>query len=48
MTDDDAWGEEGKNEDFWMTSFVNNPLLVSISAVSQSLSNCTQSISDIT
>ena len=28
MTNDDAGGEEGgKNGDFWMTSFVNDPLI---------------------
>ena len=26
MTDDDAGGGGGKNGDFWMTSFVNDPL----------------------
>ena len=25
MTDDDAGGRGGKNGDFWMTSFVNDP-----------------------
>ena len=28
MTDDDAGGGGGKNGDFWMTSFVNDPILL--------------------
>ena len=28
MTDDDAGGEGVKNGDFWMTSFVSDPLYV--------------------